>query len=601
MVKNKIFRISDYGYIGDCHSSALVSKYGSIDWCCMPRIDSPSCFGRLLDKKKGGYCQISPIGAFKSRQNYRQNTMILETNFYTKSGSARLIDFFPMRKGGQHCPHLQIIRLLEGIEGHVQIRLATEPRFDYGYVKPWIKKYKGTSYIAMGGRNGLLFSGSMLLSPKNHHHLQSVFNLKKNQRYFFSILYGRPEDLDESLVEVPSTDELEWRLTVTEEWWENWYSQGTITGPYAKLISRSALVLKALSNAPTGAIAAAPTTSLPETKGGSRNWDYRYTWIRDSYFSVRSLTRLGFVKEAIGFVRFISRTCHSSAEGLQTLFGVAGETHLSEYTLDELTGYQNSKPIRIGNAAVNQLQFDMYGELVDLAWTWFQRGFIPDADYWNFLVETVNFVCNSWQKMDCGIWEMRAKPQHIVLSKVMCWVALDRGIKLAENLKHLDIIPAWKKERDLILKTIEEKGYDTERGVFTQAFDIKDMDASLLLLPMVGFLDYKDPRMIRTTDAIWDDLQQDGLLLRYPLNTDGLEGEEGVFLPCSFWLVVCLARQGRVEKAQQVFQRAIATSNELGLFSEEYDVKNNEMLGNFPQGLTHLSLIFASLVLQEIS
>jgi GH15 family glucan-1,4-alpha-glucosidase len=598
---SKIPPISDYGYIGDCHSAALISNRGSIDWCCIPRIDSPSCFGRLLDEKKGGHFQIAPVGKFESQQNYRGNTMILETHFTTKTGKACLIDFFPMRTGGKHTPYQQIIRIVEGSEGVVKFRAAIEPRFEYGAINSWIRNYKRTSFIAMGGSNGLLLSSSMLLKLKGPHHLDALFSVRKGQRLYFSILYRRPEELDECLVEVPSNDELDWRLSQTEHWWHNWFAQGKITGPHADLISRSALVLKALSNAPTGAVAAAVTTSLPEKLGGMRNWDYRYTWIRDSYFSVRCLARLGFIKESTGFSRFILRTSHSSAEGLQTLYGVAGETRLAEYTLDDLSGYYQSKPVRIGNAAVNQLQFDIYGDLLDLAWHWFERGYTPGPDYWKFLTEIVNFVCDCWQKVDSGIWEMRDTPRHFVLSKAMCWVALDRGIKLAEKLDHVDDLDKWKEIRELIRQTVEEKGYNAERGIFTQAFGVDYVDASLLLLPMFGFLDYQDERMVRTTEAIWQDLQQDGLLLRYPLNTDGLPGEEGVFIPCSFLLVVCLARQGKVEEALKLFQRTIKTCNCLGLFSEEYDTKNNMMLGNFPQGLTHLSLITAAIALEEKS
>ncbi len=592
--------ISDYGYISDCHSSALISKYGSIDWCCMPRIDSASCFGRLLDWENGGHCQIRPIGRFKSSQRYRERTMILETLFQTKTGEALLTDFFTMRKGGQHKPYQQIIRVLEVTSGNIRFRLDLIPCFDYAAVKPWIRRYKRSSYIALGSNNGLLISGNMPLNLKNPHEISSEFQISKKRKIFLSIIYRRPEYLDEASIEVPSVDELDWRLQQTEQWWFNWFAQGTIKEPYADLIARSALVLKSLSNAPTGAIAAAATTSLPEAPHGSRNWDYRYSWIRDSYFTVRCLTRLGFTKEAEGFSRFVIRSCHSSMEGLQILFGVAGEARINEYILEDLSGYFDAKPVRIGNAAVKQLQFDLYGELLDLTWNWHQQGFIINEDYWSFLVEIANFVTKSWCLPDHGIWEVRDQPRHFVLSKAMCWLTLERGIKLAEKLGFNDApIDTWKKAKDMIRATIEEKGYDQKRGVFTQAFGVPYMDASLLLLPLTEFVDFKDERMIRTTEAIWQDLQVDGLLLRYPKDTDGLEGEEGVFIPCSFWLVTVLLRQNRLQEAQEIFERAIATSNHLGLFSEEYDTKNKAMLGNFPQGLTHLSFTIAALTLQH--
>lgn len=593
--------IEDYAYIGDCHSAALISKYGSIDWCCMPRIDASSCFGRLIDWKGGGYCQISPKNHCTITRRYLPGTMILETQFCNvkTQACARLLDFFPMHLGGKHKPHQQIIRIIEGIRGKMRIQLHVSPRFDYGAIKPWIRRYKRTSFIALGGSDGLLISADMPLELHQLNHLESVFYIKEGQRLYLSILYRKPEELDEALVEVPSSEELDWRLTETENWWKTWLAQGRISGSYAPLLERSALVLKALSNAPTGAIAAAPTTSLPETLGGSRNWDYRFSWIRDAYFSVRALERLGFIKEADGFRRFIERSSHSSAGGLQTLFGVGGETRLHECILSDLCGYRNAKPVRIGNAAVDQLQLDMYGELVDLAWNWHQAGCSPNADYWSFLVQIINIVISCWQQPDCGIWEMRHEHRHFVHSKVMCWMALDRGIKLAEALQQAVPLAEWHAVRDQIRHAVETQGYDEHRGVFIQAFDCPMMDASLLLLPMLGFVHFKDPRMIRTTDAVYADLNEGGLLRRYPAYTDGLDGKEGVFLACSFWLSICYALQNRVELAKNVFELAVQTGNELHLFSEEYDVNQKTLLGNFPQGLTHLSLIAAALVLQQ--
>jgi GH15 family glucan-1,4-alpha-glucosidase len=526
--------------------------------------------------------------------------MILETLFQTSTGEACLIDFFSMRPGGKNQPYKQIIRILELVSGTIKFKIDIVPRFDYGNIKPWIRRYKLTSFIAMGSNNGLLISGDISLDLKNPHQISKVFNVRKNKKYFLSIMYCHPENLDESSIEVPSIDELNWRLSQAEDWWLSWFSQGKISEPYAKLVSRSALVLKALSYAPTGAIAAAATTSLPESLEGYRNWDYRYSWIRDSYFSVQSLIRLGFVKEAEGFSRFIIRSSHSSVDGLQTLFGVTGETRLVEYTLEYLKGYAGIKPVRIGNDAVKQLQFDIYGELLDLTWNWYNRGFRPDDDFWSFLIQIINFINQSWLLPDYSIWEIRGEPHHYVFSKVMCWVTIDRGIKLAENLSDKNVpIDSWKKTRDTIYTIINENGYNQERGIFVQAFDVAHTDASLLLLPLLGFIDFKDEKMIRTTDAIWQELQIDGLMLRYPHNTDGIPYEEGAFIACSFWLVIALAKQGRINQAQQLFDQAIATSNELGLFSEEFDTKNRRMLGNYPQGLTHMSLIAAVIALQS--
>jgi GH15 family glucan-1,4-alpha-glucosidase len=589
--------ISDYGYIGDCHSSALVSRSGSIDWCCMPRVDSASCFGRLLDWNRGGYCEIAPSEPYEISRRYIDDTLILETCFRTDGGEARLLDLFTMRKGGQHHPHKQVLRIVEGLEGQVHFLIEIAPRFDYGAVKPWIRRYKDGHYIAIGGSDGLLISSDFRLDMKKRHDLEGFYNVRKGHRIHLSIIYQEPEDLDEALVKVPHIADLDQRFDETVRWWHGWSSKGTFGGPYARIARQSAIVLKGLSNAPTGAIAAAATTSLPETANGSRNWDYRFSWIRDSTFAVRSLTELGYTKEADEFRRFVQRSAAGSAEEVQILFGVGGERRLHESELKELEGYRGARPIRIGNAAANQKQLDVYGELLELAWQWHQRGYSPDEEYWDFLVDLVNTTANLWNNSDRGIWEMRGKPRHFTYSKAMCWIAFDRGIKLATDLGLDAPIHQWEKARGQVRRAIEEKGYDADRGVFIQAFGWPDMDASLLLLPLVGFIEFNDERMIRTTDAIMEELTEDGLLRRYRSGNDGLEGEEGVFIACSFWLAECLAQQGRLDLARKVFERALSTQNDLGLFSEEHDTRTKEMLGNFPQAFTHLSLISAAVTL----
>jgi GH15 family glucan-1,4-alpha-glucosidase len=592
--------ISDYGFIGDCHSSALVSKTGSIDWCCMPRVDSKSCFARILDWKRGGYCRVSPKGPCETSRRYLPETLILETSFRAKSGEARLLDCFTTRRGGEHDPYQQILRVLEGVSGNVEIALDVVPRFDYGAVLPWIRRVDEGQHIAIGGSEGLFISGSFPLRMKHRHDLSGTCTISEGQRLFLSILYRPPEDLDEGLIEAPREEEMDRRLRETIDWWQTWSSQGKARGRYAAQALRSAIVLKGLSNAPTGAIVAAPTTSLPETPGGSRNWDYRFSWIRDSAFTVRSLAELGFVKEAEGFRRFIERSAAGSAEQLQILYGVGGERRLLESEVEDLEGYRGAGPVRIGNAAENQLQLDVYGELLDLAYRWHQRGDSPDDDYWEFLVELVNKAAACWKEPDRGIWEMRGAPRHFVQSKVMCWAAMNYGIGLAESFGRDAPLEKWKQAREQVHRAVEERGYDEQGGVYVQAFGHPQMDAALLLLPAVGYVDYDDERMIRTTDRLRQDLGQDGLLRRYAPDDDGMEGKEGVFLPCSFWLAECLARQGRLDEAHEVFQRALSTGNDLGLFSEEYDTEKEEMLGNFPQGLTHLSLITATVALNEM-
>ncbi|MEJ2696263.1 MAG: glycoside hydrolase family 15 protein [Candidatus Sulfobium sp.] len=589
--------IEDYGFIADCHSSALVSKTGSIDWCCMPRVDSKSCFGRILDWEKGGYCQIVPAAGFETSRKYIENTLILETTFRTSDGEVRVFDCFPMRRGGQHNPHRQILRIVEGLRGSVKVDLTVSPRLDYGAVKPWIRKRGDNHFIAIGGSDGLLISGDFPMALKHRHDIAGSCMVSKGERRRISILYRKPEHLDEGLISVPGISELDRRLDETVDWWRAWSSEGRIDGPYEQMVRRSAVVLKGLSNAPTGAIAAAPTTSLPEAFGGSRNWDYRFTWIRDSAFTLRSLWELGYHKEADGFRRFVERSAAGSAEELQILFGVGGERRLTELDIPELDGYRGSKPVRIGNAAEGQMQLDVYGELMDLAWRWHTMGQSPDDDYWEFLVELVNSAARLWHNPDRGIWEMRGRPRHFVHSKAMCWSAINRGVKMAGKLGRQAPLNDWRKACDEIRSAIEEKGYDRKRGIFIQAFELPRMDSALLLLPLSGFVDYRDERMVRTVDAVMEDIYEDGLLRRYAADDDGLEGREGVFLACSFWLAECLARQGRRPEAEAVFNRVVGTGNDLGLFSEEYDTATGRMLGNFPQGLTHLSLITAAVAL----
>jgi GH15 family glucan-1,4-alpha-glucosidase len=591
--------ISDYGFIADCHSAALVSRHGSIDWCCMPRIDSRSCFGRLLGWEHGGYCQIVPTASYDTSRRYLGDSLILETIFATDAGRARLLDCFTMRKGGEHHPHRQILRILEGMEGDLLFKVDVVPRFDYGRLKPWIRRAGIGHHVAIGGCDGLSISGDLPLRMKHRHDLEGSFIIHEGERLCLSLQWGRPETMDETAGDAPDKEELDRRFRETMDWWRLWSGRGRFEGKYADYVKRSAIVLKGLTNAPTGAIAAAPTTSLPETAGGSRNWDYRYTWVRDSCLTLRALAALDYIKEADGFRRFIERSAAGSAEQLQILYGVGGERSLPEMQIDILEGYRGAKPVRVGNAAEKQLQLDAYGELLDLSWRWHTRGYSPDDDYWEFVIELVARAIARWREPDRGIWEMRGDPRHFVHSKVMCWAALDRGIRLAKDMGRSKFVDDWEIERDNIRRTVEERGYDNIRGVFIQSFDHPLMDASLLLLPTVGFVSFGDRRMVRTVDAIREDLDINGLLRRYPAGDDGMDGEEGVFLACSFWLAECLANQGRTELAHETFRRALSTGNDLLLFSEEYDTGKNEMLGNFPQGLTHLSLITAAEALAD--
>jgi GH15 family glucan-1,4-alpha-glucosidase len=588
--------IADYGYIADCHSAALVSQTGSIDWCCLPRYDSASCFGRLLDWRKGGFCRIRPAGAYRVSRRYLPETLVLETQFETEDGRVRLLDCMTARQGGEHHPHRQLLRVLEGLEGRVPMTVEVAPVFDYGTVQPWLQK-RQNHFIALGSSNGLLISSDPALEMKHRHRLGGEWAIEEGRRMHLSILWRRPENLDEGLIEPPDIDELDRRLEETIDWWRRWTGQGLVRGEFADDMRRSAIILKGLTHAPTGAIAAAATASLPESIGGTRNWDYRYSWIRDSYFTVRSLVQLGYVDEADGFRRFVERTAAGSADEVQVLFGLGGERRLFERTLEGIEGYRGSRPVRIGNAAENQLQLDVYGELLGLAWIWHQQGRSPDDDYWEFLVSLVNRAAREWIYPDQGIWEMRGRPRHFVHSKAMCWSALDRGIRLAQDTGRNAPLEAWRTERRKIRQAIEERGYDEQRGVFTQAFNIPGMDAALLLLPTTGFVDYKDQRMRRTADAIREALEEDGLLRRYAHGSDGIQDREESFCCCSFWLAECLAHQGRLAEARRVFERALGVGNDLGIYAEAFDPRSGRMLGNFPQGLTHLSLIAAAVAI----
>ena len=592
--------ISDYALIGDCHSSALVSRTGSIDWCCMPRFDRGSCFGRLLDWSRGGYCEIAPAddAGVETERSYIDDTLVLETRFRGGGGEARVIDLFSVRRGGQSDPHRQLLRIVEGERGVIKLRVHVEPRFDYGEVRPWLRKEGIDVHSAIGGDDALVIWSDCGLEAVGAHELGAEVTVRAGQRSRLSLVFTRPEEIDGQRPKPEDAAEVDKRLEYTLGWWRRWAGRARMEGPYAPGVVRSAIALKALQNAPTGAITAAATTSLPETIGGGRNWDYRYSWIRDSSFAARSLTDLGFEAEADGFRRFVQRSSAGSVEDLQVLFGLGGERRIGEWTLDSLEGYRGSRPVRIGNAARDQLQLDAYGELVGLAWRWHQRGNSPDDDLWRFLTELADAAAKRWSERDSGIWEWRDKPRHFVHSKAVCWAALDRALALADDSLRRAPSRRWSQTRDEIRSAIEERGYSKRRGVYVQEFDGKRVDAALLLLPTTGYVAWDDERMVRTTDAIIDDLGQDGLIRRYS-GDDGLEGEEGAFLACSFWLVECLARQGRLEEAIEWFDRTLGTASDLGLFAEEYDTSRGEALGNYPQALTHLSHITAALALAE--
>jgi GH15 family glucan-1,4-alpha-glucosidase len=585
--------IGDYAMISDCRCAALISRRGSVDWCCMPRFDDDSCFGRLLDWDRGGYCSLQPIGdELASSRQYLPQTMILATRFKTAAAEAVLYDFFAMDEdGGQPC--FDQIRIVEGIHGEMEFESEVVPRFDYGEIIPHIRLAGNQALVATGSNKGLIIHADFPLEVVAQHMLHARFRLRAGERRRLLLRFEFPDRIDAASREaLPGGDEIDRRFERTRNWWTGWAGRAQAPFELDAQTLRSLIVLKSLTYEPTGAVVAAPTTSLPEAEGGQRNWDYRYSWIRDSVFVVRAFERLGYEAEAERFDCFIQRSSAGAAGQLQIMYGVDGKRRLNELDLQWMDGYRGARPVRIGNRAAKQKQIDIYGELLLMAWQRHASGHRADDDYWAFLHSVVELVCQSWHEPDHGIWELRDAPRHFVHSKAMCWAALDCGIRLAQEMGEGAPLAHWRDVREEIRHAIESQGYDAERGVFIQAFGWPHLDAAVLLLPRVGFVAYDDPRMLRTSDAIRRELGADGLVLRYKA-PDGLPYGEGTFLPCTFWLAACLARQGQHDEAWRYYRRALACANDVGLFSEEFDAGTGTMLGNFPQALTHVSQIAA--------
>ncbi|HEX5223832.1 MAG TPA: glycoside hydrolase family 15 protein [Solirubrobacteraceae bacterium] len=597
MSEDEIPPISDYALIGDCHSAALVSRSGSIDWCCLPRFDSGSSFGRLLDPERGGHCSVALRDGRSVASSYLEETLVLRTAFESSQGSAEVIDFFAMREHGARSPRRELVRIVECTRGTAELALDIAPRFDYGAVRPWLRRTGIETFAAIGGDDGLLVWSDHELESDGES-LRVGGAVHAGERLRLLIRYERPELLEDDPSPALEPEQIDGRLDETLAWWRRWRQRiRNDDGGDRGAVVRSMITLKALTYAPTGAIVAAATTSLPETIGGERNWDYRYSWIRDSTLAAHALAELGCEREAERFRHFIVRSSAGHAEDLQILFGVGGERRMTEEQLD-LAGYRGSRPVRIGNGAAVQLQLDSLGEILNLAWRWHKRGHSPDDDEWRFFAEVVDAAAERWSEPDHGIWEWPGEPQHFVHSKACCWAALERGLTLAGECARKAPVRRWERARREIAQAIDEHGYDRERGVFVQCFDEPDLDAALLLLPIAGFVEFDDERMVRTTDAIRSELDANGFLYRYR-RKDGLPGQEGAFLACSFWLAECLARQGRLGPAREVFDRAVGASGPLGLFSEQVDPKRGELLGNYPQTLTHLSHVAAAVALAE--
>jgi GH15 family glucan-1,4-alpha-glucosidase len=598
--------IADYGLIGDCHGSALVSRAGSIDWCCLPRLDSGSCFGRLLDWERGGFCAIS-LGepeapghatATNGSQAYVPETMVLETVLECPSGSLAVHDFFAMRDGGALDPRRELVRIARCTRGSVDVAVEVAPRFDYGVVRPWLRRVSADTFTAIGGDAGLVV-WSDASTEIECESLCARATLHAGERLRLAMRFVRPHLIEERARAQIGPEEIDAHLQETVDWWRAWRERLQVGEPDDYGLVRSAMVLKALSYAPTGAMAAAATTSLPEAKGGKRNWDYRFSWIRDSTLAAYALAELGCQAEAARFRHFIVRSSAGHAEDLQVLYGIGGERRTTEQEL-EMAGYRGARPVRAGNDAARQLQLDAYGEVLNLGWRWHLRGHSPDDDEWRFFCELVEAAIDRWRMPDHGIWEWRGKPRHFVHSKAACWAAVDRGVRLAQECVRRAPLRRWRAAEREIRSEIEKRGYDERRGVFVQCFDERPLDCAALLLPVVGFVEWQDERMVRTADAIHKELGLEGFVRRYK-RADELPGTEGAFLACSFWLAECYARQGRAAQARELFDEAMTAANHVGLFSEEFDPRSGEMLGNVPQALSHLSHISACVAVSQMA
>ncbi|MBM9506066.1 glycoside hydrolase family 15 protein [Streptomyces sp. KK5PA1] len=575
-------------------TAALVCNNGTVDWLCLPRFDSPAIFAGLLGTEEHGFWRLGPAHRKgtepprATRRRYRGDSLVLESEWDTWRGTVRVIDFMPPRDGAP-----QLVRIVEGVSGRVPMCSTLRMRFAYGKVTPWVHKV-GDRTVAVAGPDSVWLDTEVETYGQDLT-TYSEFTVAPGDRVAFTISW------EPSHKPQPSLPEPEVALANTEAFWREWVEQCTYTGPYREAVVRSLITLKALTYAPTGGIVAAPTTSLPEDIGGVRNWDYRFTWLRDAAITLSSLLRTGYREEARAWREWLLRAVAGDPENLQIMYGIAGERELGENDLEWLPGYENSRPVRIGNGAAHQLQLDVYGEVTEALHLGHMTG-LARSDYASILqLKLIQYLEKHWNEPDEGIWEVRGPRRHFVHSKVMAWVAVDRTVKLIESGEADGPLERLKDLRDEIHYDVCEKGYDKERNTFTQSYGSKELDASLLLIPQMGFLPPDDKRVIGTIEAIQRELSTpDGFVLRYPTtsgedNVDGLPGDEGAFLACSFWLADDLAMIGRVEEARKLFEKLLALRNDLGLLAEEWDPRLKRQVGNFPQAFSHVPLIDTAL------
>ncbi|PZR77313.1 MAG: glucoamylase [Chthoniobacterales bacterium] len=584
-------KIEDYGFLSDTQTAALVARDGSIDWLCFPRFDSGACFAALLGDAKNGRWLIKPCETVKRcARKYRGNSLILETTLVTRTGTVRLIDFMPPRGTNP-----DIVRIVEGVRGRVALRMELVIRFDYGSIVPWVRQRDG-GLQAIAGPNALILRTPM---PTRGEDLTTVaeFEVKKGDRAPFVLTWFPSHEKPPKAVRAGNA------LRDTEQFWRKWAGSCRYQGKWREAVVRSLVTLKGLTYAPTGGIVAAATTSLPEQIGGVRNWDYRYCWLRDATFTLFALIRSGYVDEARSWREWLLRAIAGSPSQMQIMYGVRGERRLQEYEIPWLSGYENSKPVRIGNAASNQFQLDVYGEVLSSTYHAQLAGIKVSKTDWALVRGLMKFLESHWQEPDEGIWEVRGGRKHFTHSKMMAWVAFHRAINIIETgkISHDHELERWKKIRDQIHQEVCQRGYNSKVRAFTQSYGSDALDASLLMMPMTGFLPATDARVLNTIAAIERDLMVDGLVLRYRPeegNVDGLPGTEGVFLPCSFWFVNALYLTNRKREARAMFGRLLKLRNDLGLLSEEYDPGAKRQLGNFPQAFSHLALVTTAQLLQ---
>ncbi|MEV6116741.1 glycoside hydrolase family 15 protein [Streptomyces sp. NPDC052109] len=584
-------RIEDYALIGDEQTAALVGRNGSIDWLCLPRFDSGACFARLLGDEDHGYWRIAPEGADTcTRRAYRPETLVLDTEWETPEGTVRVTDLMPQR---DRVP--DVVRIVEGVRGRVTVRSTLRLRFDYGSVVPWVRRSDGHRVAVAGPDSVWLRSEPAVHTWGEDFGTHAEFTVAEGDRVAFVLTWHPSHER-----RPPLNDPYEClRSTVTD--WQRWARQCRYQGPHRDAVVRSLITLKALTYAPTGGIVAAATTSLPEKPGGVRNWDYRYCWLRDSTLTLGALLSAGYHDEASAWRDWLLRAVAGNPDDLQIMYGVAGERRLSECELPWLPGFVGSSPVRIGNGAVEQLQLDVYGEVMDSLALARDSGLPPRPHMWAMQRSLMGFLESQWRQPDEGLWEVRGGRQQFVHSKVMVWVAADRAVKTLEQYEDLEgDLEGWRRLRDEVHEEVCEKGYDPERNTFTQYYGSRELDAALLLIPRVGFLPPGDPRVVGTVDAIRDDLGHGGFLRRYDTEDsviDGLPSGEGAFLACSFWLADALHMTGRTQQARELFDRLVGLANDVGLLAEEYDPLDGRQLGNFPQAFSHVGLVNTALTL----